>query len=124
MECDSTYYSITQKTLNTTIRPYESCFFFESLEYTYITQIPKTTLYDFISSIGGSLSLFVGLSFVSFFEIIEIIIEVTFILFQKTKISTENEDKKLVKKGLEVNRRLLVEEWMRNISTDEYCQIK
>ena len=69
---------------------YESLFFFERLEYTKITQIAKTDRIEFISNIGGNLSLFVGISFVSFFEIIEIIIEVLIILFQKNKFTRSN----------------------------------
>jgi hypothetical protein len=36
---------------------------------------------DFISNIGGVFGLFVGASFVSLFEIAEILIEMAFILF-------------------------------------------
>jgi len=83
LECDSTHYFVSQKSVSTEFRPYESYFFFESLEYTLITQIPKFEPYDLISDIGGHLSLFLGLSFISFFEIIQIISEYFYVLFQK-----------------------------------------
>ncbi len=46
-----------------------------------ITQIPKTILFSFISNIGGILGLFIGMSFLSFAEIFEFLINVIFIFF-------------------------------------------
>jgi hypothetical protein len=54
--------------------------FYESLSYTLIDQIPKMNVIDFISNIGGNLGLFIGVSFLSFAEIIELFIEILFIL--------------------------------------------
>jgi hypothetical protein len=39
--------------------------------------------FDMLSNVGGTLGLFVGLSFVSLFEILEIIIEIIFSIFTK-----------------------------------------
>jgi hypothetical protein len=55
-------------------------FFYESLSYTVIDQIPKMNMLDLISNIGGNLGLFIGVSFLSFAEIIELFIEILFIL--------------------------------------------
>lgn len=49
--------------------------YFEHLKFTEITQIPKTTVSDLISAIGGSLSLFLGISLLSFIEILEFLYE-------------------------------------------------
>ena len=54
--------------------------FYADLEYTYINQLPKMDFFDLISNIGGNLGLFIGISFLSFAEIIEFIIEAVYIL--------------------------------------------
>lgn len=46
-----------------------------------ITQIPKLTLSSLVSSIGGSLGLFTGLSFLNFVEVLEFIIDIFFLIF-------------------------------------------
>lgn len=46
-----------------------------------ITQIPKMGYYDLIANIGGSGGLFVGISFLSFFEILEFILDLCLCLF-------------------------------------------
>jgi hypothetical protein len=43
--------------------------------------MPKIEPFDLISNIGGILGLFIGCSFVSLFELVEIFLEVYFILF-------------------------------------------
>jgi GTPase involved in cell partitioning and DNA repair len=71
------------------------------LEYTFYSEIPKTEPFNFISEIGGILGLFIGCSFVSFFEISEVILEIIFIISSKKQkygeqqISLENEIKNL-----------------------------
>jgi hypothetical protein len=57
--------------------------YYENLEYTSINQLPKMDIFDLISNIGSNLSLFIGISFLSFAEIIEIIGEILIILFEK-----------------------------------------
>ncbi len=47
----------------------------------HITQIPKMSLFDVISSISGTINLFIGISFVSIVEILEFIIDVLFAFF-------------------------------------------
>jgi hypothetical protein len=59
--------------------------YFESLRYTLISQIPKEKGFDFLSNIGGILGLFVGVSFVTLFEISELIIEFLFIVSEYQK---------------------------------------
>jgi hypothetical protein len=57
--------------------------YYENLEYTRISQLPKMDFFDMISNIGGDLGLFIGISFLSFAEIIEIFGEILIILFEK-----------------------------------------
>jgi hypothetical protein len=40
-------------------------------------------MFNFISNIGGILGVFLGISFLSFIEIFEIIFEIIFIFFKK-----------------------------------------
>jgi len=54
--------------------------YFQELKYTEIVQIPKTTPVDLWSSISGTLGLFLGVSVISFFELMDILIEFYFYL--------------------------------------------
>ena len=58
--------------------------YYNNLKYTSITQTPKTNFLDLVSSIGGILGLFIGISFLSFAEIIELCLEIVFILFKNS----------------------------------------
>jgi hypothetical protein len=55
--------------------------YYEDLKYTWINQQPKIELFGLISNIGGSLSLFVGISFISFLELFEVFTELFYIYF-------------------------------------------
>jgi len=84
LECDSMTFSYSISTYN---RSYnrkslstEIYVYYRSLKYTSITQQAKMKWEQLISNLGGYLSLFVGLSFVSLFEITEIFVEIFFIL--------------------------------------------
>ena len=56
---------------------------YKSLKYTHITQKKKMSMYDLISNVGGTLGLFAGVSFVSLFEITEILLEIGFIILAR-----------------------------------------
>jgi len=56
--------------------------YYNHLKYTLVTQDPKTETFNFISYIGGILGLFLGISFLSFIEIFEMVLEVVFIIFR------------------------------------------
>ena len=45
---------------------------FDRLEFEQITEIPKVNLIDLISSIGGTLGLFLGMSFLSILEVTDL----------------------------------------------------
>jgi hypothetical protein len=64
--------------------------FYTDFHYTYITQIPKFQLENLVSNFGGLLGLFLGMSFLSFGELIEIFVEVLIILCEKRKINNRN----------------------------------
>ena len=59
--------------------------FYKDLDYTSISQLPKMDFFDLVSNIGGNLGLFIGVSFLSFAEIIEFIIEAVYILFESKR---------------------------------------
>ena len=87
LECDTFNYDIsinsrTSQTLSekNSVGIYV---YYEDLKYTLISQQPKIQFIDLISNIGGSLGLFVGISFISFLELFEILIEIIFIHFGK-----------------------------------------
>ena len=104
IECDIITYRIDQNYLgpmpNTYLEKYRfpkdlnergayMSFYYSNLEYTLLKEIPKTKPYDLVSNFGGTLGLFVGVSFISFVEIFEIIIEILFLIFKKNKVSDE-----------------------------------
>ena len=56
--------------------------YYQDTKYTLIEQQPKIQLADLISNIGGILGLFIGVSFLSFIEIVEILSEILMIYFE------------------------------------------
>jgi hypothetical protein len=54
--------------------------YYESLQYTVIDQIAQMNVFDLISNIGGNLGLFIGISFLSFAELIELLVEIICII--------------------------------------------
>ena len=52
--------------------------FYPQLKYTFLNQIQKTEPFDLASNVGGILGLFIGFSFFTFIELIEIIFELIF----------------------------------------------
>lgn len=75
--------------------------------YTLINQIPKMTLFELVSSVGGTLGLFVGLSFFPLVEIIEIILELIGDFLVKTKRNNVAANLSIETKiEIEINRKL------------------
>ena len=56
---------------------------YNQLGYTQIKEAQKITAIDLATNIGGTMGLFLGLSFLSFIEIIELLIEIIFVFFEK-----------------------------------------
>ena len=53
--------------------------YYDDLKYTVIEESPSTELITLIAGMGGTLGLFIGVSFLSFVEIVEILIKILFI---------------------------------------------
>lgn len=64
--------------------------YFERLGYTSISQSAKTNIQDLIANIGGTLGLFIGISFLSLIEIVEIIIQALILVFEPYKVHQIN----------------------------------
>jgi len=96
MECDSIKYEMSNSFTKTSDDEFQSLFelnasmsnviwvniYYENLEYTSISQVAHMDLLDLISNIGSNLSLFIGISFISFAEIVELLIEIFCIFFE------------------------------------------
>lgn len=100
LECDSVHYNIIQSnymypysgavlneklpnfTSNEEVKMkyYEFYIYYSELKYVSISQTPKTQPADLVSNIGGILGLFIGVSFLSFIEIFEVVLEIIFTL--------------------------------------------
>ncbi|XP_069128566.1 acid-sensing ion channel 3-like [Argopecten irradians] len=50
--------------------------YFEELNYEVVTEAPKITVVEFASDIGGAMGLWIGLSLLSIFEIVQLFIEI------------------------------------------------
>jgi len=59
--------------------------FYSSLDYTLLTESPKTSIADLFSQIGGALGMFVSFSIFTLFELMEILILVIYNLIFKNK---------------------------------------
>jgi len=79
LECDSLSYSISLSSINGVNTGFDLYFF--DTRYTVISQKPKMEAFDLVSNLGGILGLFIGISFLSFVELIEILIEIFYIQF-------------------------------------------
>ena len=90
LECTSLSYDIRSSTmLNMNITRVK--IYLSSLKYTMISQEPKTQIIDLISNIGGTFGLLIGFSFVTFFEIFELLIEIFIKTFEiRKKIKQPN----------------------------------
>ena len=67
--------------------------YYESFAYTMSEELPKTNVVSMIASMGGSLSLFLGVSFFSLFEVVDVLVEM-FNVSQKKKQATRIKDSK------------------------------
>jgi hypothetical protein len=101
LECDSMSFSYSisyNRSDDSFYQVTEIYVYYRNLKYTSITQQAKMKWAQLISNLGGYLSLFVGLSFVSLLEITEIFMEIVFILSEgvnssKFRIKRRNEIK-------------------------------
>ncbi len=63
--------------------------YYDSLSYTLSNESPKTDIAAFLANIGGTISLFLGVSVLSIFEVIECVIEIYFIM-RSNKMQIKN----------------------------------
>ena len=101
--CDSISYLVSDNNYMNNDDLTSIVVFYQSLQYTLITQHPKTETFDFISSVGGILGLFIGISFVSLFEIGEVFIEIDFILFNRFKKYKKDDSEPMPPENLDDN---------------------
>ena len=59
--------------------------YFDETKYTLISELPSQTAVDLMGSIGGTLGLYIGISFLSFIELVEIILQIAFIVYGNKK---------------------------------------
>ncbi len=59
--------------------------YYTSSSYMKITESPSILIYDLAPNIGGTMGLFVGMSALSFMELIELAIEIVAYLIRKLK---------------------------------------
>ncbi len=113
LECDSIKYSITASYMDfpltgpinltdpsntvfnnlTTYQQVSRCFFsikiyYNDMRYTEISQQAKMVISDLISGLGGEFGLFIGVSFLSFIETVELFLEVLINLYFLMKKKT------------------------------------
>ena len=55
--------------------------YYSNLNYVLISESPKTSMNDLMSNVGGTLGLYIGISFLSLIEIVEILCEILFTIF-------------------------------------------
>ena len=56
--------------------------FFETLDVEEVKETPQyPTIFEFLNTLGGALSLFLGASLISIFEVLEVLIRMIAILF-------------------------------------------
>jgi len=67
----------------------ELIFFYDTLKVSYSIEIPKTTLPDLVSKVGGTFGLFIGLRLLSFVEIFGFILKISFLTYRKIKFFWE-----------------------------------
>jgi hypothetical protein len=113
LECDSMNYVINtfsehitvtgnvskkHKTTNFNFSTYEEAkkgffqirVYYNELKHTLISEEARYEIFNFVSNIGGILGVFLGLSFLSFVEIFEIIFEIMFIIFKTEHFITHS----------------------------------
>lgn len=63
--------------------------FYDELSFTQVTDSASVEIFDLLSNVGGNLGLFLGISFLSFVELVEILVEISNFYFKYTsKIKT------------------------------------
>ena len=79
--CESVLFNT--QVISTDLTKFETLFSFSISDFStlVITQIPKMTIFTLVSNFGGTLGLFIGMSFLNMFEIFEFLIEAIIVIF-------------------------------------------
>ena len=64
--------------------------YFNDLEYTQIEETEKNDIVDLVANVGGTVGVFIGISILSFAELLEFFIEICFIMFKKRSMISQN----------------------------------
>ena len=64
--------------------------YFNDLEYTQIEETEKNDIVDLVANVSGSVGVFIGISVLSFAELLEFFIEICFIMFKKRSLISQN----------------------------------
>jgi hypothetical protein len=56
--------------------------FYDEIQFIQMTQQPSVTFPELLGNVGGTLGLFIGISFLSFLEVLEILIEISYLTFK------------------------------------------
>lgn len=59
--------------------------YYDELKYTYISETAAIDSASLVSNIGGTLGLFLGMSILSFVEVIELVIELFYYIYNKNE---------------------------------------
>ena len=78
LECESTYYKFSKNEMRSDDELLYMNFYFTNNRYTEISQTIKTTEADLISNTGGVLGLFLELSFISAYNLVNLIFDYFF----------------------------------------------
>lgn len=71
--------------------------YYADMKYTYIEEIEKTSFLDLVAGVGGTLGLFIGMSFLSFLEVADVLIECAYVLIRRKIINSANNRVVMVK---------------------------
>ena len=73
--------------------------FYDDLQYTVVEELPSLDLLTFVSNLGGTLGLCVGMSFLSILEIVEILLEIGYLQVESLKVKTSKNQVSSVSSG-------------------------
>jgi len=101
MECDSYVYDIEYSCSDYPTEEYSRLFasknasskynelafniFYPYTKYTRITEVPKVTLYDLFSNLGGSMGIFVGFTIFSLIDFLEVFLKIVLVYLRWIK---------------------------------------
>lgn len=104
IECNSVEYDVSSFFIKSGLNRTVMNVYYKDLNYKLITEIPKTNLDSMIGTVGGLLGLFLGISYVSVFEILEIISHMVYSIImyrspKKVEEKLSDIDKKIPEDG-------------------------